>query len=451
MKKLYIELGIFFTAKRSRKNAKKQLKKVHRRESRARAIAHRQRRSAIFGPRSIIAGMLSEQTSIEISMPQTSLHLDVPSTFSMLQAPEQALNLVSSFALTHRNKSISDVFVDFSKISAQDLGAHAVLGKLVEEVGLQARFQNAKIAWKGNYPKDKAQQRFIRSMGIIRLLGISGHYLSLAEASKIHLFARKSRHDVRALNVKAETKTDQHNAVQRFADHVNRCLQREDIKLTDTARMEMCTYVAEIIDNAENHAGMVDWTIQGYLDTHLEQPECEIVIFNFGKSIAETLEALPRDGYTWTDQIGPYLEKHHNNGWFSPKWRECDLLTLIALQGSVSSMNNTDETDRGQGTADLIEFFQTMNKERNLENRGAATMYILSGKTQVLFDGTYELKSKDDGPRVIAFNVENDLNLRPDPSCVRALNEASFPGTIIGIKFPVKADSLEPAPAEAHK
>jgi hypothetical protein len=43
--------------------------------------------------------------------------------------------------------------------------------------------------------------------------------------------------------------------------------------------------------------GKTDWTIQGYIDNSLEIPVCEIAIFNFGKSIAETLKALPSTAY----------------------------------------------------------------------------------------------------------------------------------------------------------
>ncbi len=120
-------------------------------------------------------------------------------------------------------------------------------------------------------------------------------------------------------------------------------------------------------------------------------------------------------------------------------------MTLIALQGYVSSKNTSDDMDRGQGMADLIEFFQGMNKERHLEGRGSATMYIVSGSTKVVFDGRYEISSDDDGPRVIAFNDENDLNFAPDPKSVMPLKKAFFPGTMIGIKFPVQPSDMQPS------
>ena len=178
-------------------------------------------------------------------------------------------------------------------------------------------------------------------MGIIRQLGLSHHYLPVDDQARISLFERRCRHYVRVFRPRhPDDKTEQANAAEKFANHVNKCLAREGRALTETARALLCSYVVEIIDNAENHAGMVDWTIQGYLDAACESPECEIVILNFGKSIAETLQELSIDSYTWR-QIGGYLDRHRQCGWFSSGWREEDLLTLIALQASVSRKNTS--------------------------------------------------------------------------------------------------------------
>ncbi len=392
----------------------------------------------------MIAEMLSSSATKELALPQTSLHVPIPATFSMLEAPEQVISFVSSLALTHRHRTISDVFVDFSKVVSQDLGAHALFDKLIDEIVSQAKFQKTMIGWKGNFPADAAQRRFVSAMGIIKLLGLTRMYLAADDAARIHLFERHCRHYLRQIrNVSPTDKSEQANAAERFANHINRCLAREGLELTDIARSYLCSYVVEIIDNAENHAGMVDWTIQGYLDVANENPECEIVILNFGSSIAATLDALPVDSYT-SLQIKQYLELHAKNGWFSPRWRREDLLTLVALQGSVSSRNTSEESTRGQGTADLIEFFQRMNDERRVANHGPASMYIVSGSTQVLFDGRYRMSVNSDGSRVIAFNEANDLRQPPDQNFVRPLLGCPLPGTMIGIKFPIQKPSLQP-------
>lgn len=432
----------FLSIKRAHKATKKRSHRTAQHIGRIRASQYFKRRAAHFGASSVIAGMLAKHATHEIKISQTSLQIKVPADFSLLRNPAQVIGLINAFAKVHRDKTLSDVFVDFSGVTSHDLGAHALLCKLVEEIDLQAKFQLARLRWRGNYPSDPAISRLIRSMGIIRKLGIVSHYLPYADARKIHLFERRCRHEIRALRLRPDEKSDQNNATARFADHVNRCLAKENRQLTETARSQLCTYVAEIIDNAERHAGMVDWTIQGYIDNALAQPECEIVIFNFGKSIAQTLEELPADNYT-SRQVAPYIDTHVKRALFGKQWRRTDLVTLVALQGSVSSKNATDSADGGQGTADLIEFFQGMNRERKLEKVGEATMYIVSGETRVLFDGRYQIATAGDGPRVIAFNDTNDLNQAPDPKSVMPLKGAFFPGTIIGIKFPVQPSDMQ--------
>ena len=443
MRRLRGGVDLFFTRKRALKSKKKQAKVRLRRLSRVRAEIHHRAKAVSFGPSSVISNMFSECAKSDIFMPQTSLYLSIPSTFSMLEAPEEAISLVTAFARTHQNRSISDVFVDFAKVKSQDLGAHALLDKLVDEIVLQTSFQNTKMGWKGNFPSDPAQRRFIKAMGILRQLGITHRYLDYDDAKKVYLFERRCRHHLRQLKpVNPEDKSAQGNAAERFANHVNRCLAREGRQLTLEGRGRLCDYVVEIIDNAENHAGMVDWTIQGYVDMAMEQPQCEIVIFNFGKSIAMTLEEMSSDSYTML-QIQKYLDLHGEGGWFGPHWRREDLLTLMALQGSVSRKNSSLDTTRGEGTADLIEFFQQMNDERSIEGLKKATMYIVSGGTRVLFDPKYRISVHNNSPRTIAFNAENDLRKPPDPSCVMPLHGSTLPGTMIGIKFEVQGTILQ--------
>ena len=190
--------------------------------------------------------------------------------------------------------------------------------------------------------------------------------------------------------------------------------------------------------NAEDHPGFADWTIQGYLDNSLDTPICEIAIFNFGKSIAETLKELPSNSYTWL-QVDPYVKLHNGRNFFSKTWSQSDLLTLIALQGHVSSKNNDLEDTRGQGMGDLIDFFQRMHNDCAPESRSKAKMVVLSGGTYILFDGKYQMRESTTHGRVIAFNAENDLHSKPDPAYVRSLESFHFPGTVISIRFPLGA------------
>lgn len=227
----------------------------------------------------------------------------------------------------------------------------------------------------------------------------------------------------------------------KFADHIDHCLAKIGKELSHGARATLCGYLGEVIENAEVHAGMVDWMVHGYLDASLEVPTCEIVILNFGQSFAETLEQLDAQSFT-RKQIQPYLDAHGGNNWFGPSWRREDLLTLVALQGNVSCRNTDEDCTRGQGTADLIEFFQRVHDECKGASGRDAKMTIISGSTRVLFDGRHRMAEDMSGTRVIAFNGSNDLKQKPDEASVMPLYGAFLPGTVIGIQFPLARESL---------
>jgi len=70
-------------------------------------------------------------------------------------------------------------------------------------------------------------------------------------------------------------------------------------------------------------------------------------------------------------------------------------------------------------------------------------MAILSGRTHILFDGSYSLEPGADGLNIIAFNRENDLNLKPDPKYFTDLGGAAFPGTAVCVRFALQASEVE--------
>ena len=119
-------------------------------------------------------------------------------------------------------------------------------------------------------------------------------------------------------------------------------------------------------------------------------------------------------------------------------------MTVIALQGHVSSKNKSDKDTRGNGSIDLIEFFQMVYKECSLVDatRDKVKMAILSGGTYILFDGTHQLVELENGIKTVTFNKMNSLDELPDPKYVRGLKGIHFPGTVISIRFPLGEGSI---------
>ena len=71
-------------------------------------------------------------------------------------------------------------------------------------------------------------------------------------------------------------------------------------------------------------------------------------------------------------------------------------------------------------------------------------MCIISGDTQILFDGRYwpsERVAHGEKATVMAFNDANDLHVPPDKANVMSLTKF-FPGTLISLRFYLSADDL---------
>jgi hypothetical protein len=165
--------------------------------------------------------------------------------------------------------------------------------------------------------------------------------------------------------------------------------------------------------------------------------ECHIVIFNYGKTIYETL-IDPSTSNELKLKLHQLSDLILSRGWF-PRTvtsrrnlnEEC-LWTLYALQDRVSRFyDQPGGQDRGNGTIKMIEFFE------QLAGHAPMRMCVLSGGAYILFDGSHRLKAvprNGEQLKIIAFNDENDLSIAPDSEYVRPV-EPYFPGTIVDIRL----------------
>lgn len=426
-----VNVALFLRDKRARKLARRK-----HRELKAARLHQRAQQAfdAAFGRRSQIVDLMANSAPGEAIDHRGRVRFALPRSFSIIDNPERTIGALASFARAMRSERLGTVYIDFSKLSDYDLGANGLLDILVDELTVEFRRAGRTVRWNGNFPGDPAHARFVRAMGVIKRLKVVHEYPSPADEERLELFDSRCRHYIRLLRPHQIDKKSKVTA--ELADHINRCLKTINKQLTPASRARLCAYVGEILDNAEQHSGLLDWAIQSYLDTMVETPMCEVVIFNFGRTIAETFEELPPDSFTRI-QVQKYIDLHSQRRFFSAGWRKEDLYTLIALQGNVSTKNQNASDTRGNGTVDLIDFFQRVHAECTGTPGPDARMVIVSGSTRILFDGKYEMAPNHDGIRVIAFNADNKLEDRPDRDYVRKLDGVSFPGTLIGLKFPL--------------
>lgn len=367
--------------------------------------------------------------------------LTIPSTFSILDSPEETLKTIYKLVeVNFGSKKLKKIYFDHENMENFDLSAAQVLGHLASELN-RIKHKKNKIRMSGNFPKDNEASRFLRGVGVINKLGLTQKYLSKKEQESLKIFSKTDNRALREIRSASEI-TEREKATKGFVDHINACLGENGYQLTREGIQSLCNISGEVIDNAVQHSKGDDWVLAGYLDPQTTENVCEISAFNFGRSIAQTLADLPDDHYT-TKIIQPYLDQHIKSGFFSSAWTKEDLLTLVALQGNVSSKNESDDNTRGSGTVDILEFFKGVYDESGKDCKANIKMAILSGKTHITFDGKYSINNDSTNRKVIALNDENDLSKRPDPKYIKHLNGYPFPGTIISIKFPLQNKRLE--------
>jgi len=385
-----------------------------------------------------ILDSLSMQFGGNVKSTGHKIKLVVPKAFSIIDNPQESLEKIRELVLSVRGGlKTRKIVINHTDLESIDLAAETLLGYCVFEFDKERKGKTDKILIQGNYPDNPYLRKYLKATGIIKNLEVEHEYLDKDEENELKIFRKTNGRHTQQDDVGHSDFKE--NTVAQFALHLNECLETNSRRLTEIGSNLLTTYIGEIIGNAEEHPSINRWAIYGYLDNSENGSNmCEIAIFNFGGSIADSFKLLSKDSYAYK-QVRPYIDRHKKGGLFDENWTEDALLTLIALQGGVSSKNQDETSDSGQGTIDAISFFQKISEECNQVGRSStATMAILSGRTHVLFDGRYALQKDVNDREVIAFNRENSLDVRPDSNYIRLLKNINFPGTVISIRFPIE-------------
>lgn len=416
------------------KREQSRLKRLHNKSNKRRHVS----RTSFGIYHSEILDALHDGAVRIINKRHFSTAILIPETFSIIDSPIETIRTIKSLAnIARSGRKIRRVQFNHSNLQKVDLAAECVLDYTAIEFRNEHEYKGKRPRIEGVLPTDKNLDRFIRAIGLIKHLDITHEFLSKEEERNLQIFTIKNKKTAIKENLFGPDFKE--IVVRDFVDHINGCLMFNGRLLSDFGKKKLSEYTGEIIANAEDHSGSDDWSIAGYLDNESKDHLCEIVIFNFGKTFFDSFKLLDSDHYA-RQQIEPYVFEHRRKSLFDTHWTEEALTTLVSLQGHISSKNLTSTDTRGQGTVEMINFFQQVYEECSTSTGNHAQMALLSGSTHILFDGTYTMETDIHGRDVIAFNRENTLSERPDKQFVKALNNCYFPGTIISIRFPLKPD-----------
>lgn len=198
-------------------------------------------------------------------------------------------------------------------------------------------------------------------------------------------------------------------------------------------------FLGEAVDNSLTH-GAGDCWFSGIVSRNAAgTSHIELVIFNMGSSIDQTILGMPWKNPV-REQLRRLIKTHERAGYFGPSWTPETLLVRHALQQRITSARNMKG---GIGSHGMIEFYEQL---AHTAPDSAPECVVVTGNTYVRLSPSFRLEDSRRRGRQppiqdVAFNVENDLRLPADTACIRALPRR-LPGTIVILQFTVTPDHL---------
>lgn len=361
----------------------------------------------------------------------SELLIKIPKIFSIYEEPEKVFHTIAAVARVKNNKLIKSVYIDHSNCTKHGLGAETLLASAVSCLDKVKSSNGMKFNVRGIYPDCDAMSRMIKYVGVVKEVNGNTKGLEKTEKDKTLVFRNES---IPKEIIDSSGGDKKNQTCASFIEYFNDCLSKAGKELSEAGRQRLNEYTGEILDNATRHSGTNMWHIYMYMDyTNDDTLNVHVVVYSLGNTIYEKFSEKREVSEVW-DQFSRYLDTHKG------KFTESDLVTVMSMQQTVTSNKELDNTG-GLGTVNFIKFFDKVSNDCHASIRNKPQMTIISGTTQLKFDGSIGMVENVDGLNLMAFNTSGSLSDAPDKKYVKNLGEYQFPGVLIGIKFPIKDGS----------
>lgn len=392
--------------------------------------------------------------------------IQIPERFSFITNPDESLDVIASVIAVSKKKP-HRLYFDYAACYDLDLGASAVLDVVTLLVRREWRLRRVRFKISGNFPTDPRTNLIALATGLTKNLGVRRKKTKYDKViSVIPSFQlKKGKRKKGPQFVGAQ---DQEIVSTELIEHLNWCFRiASGYTFTKGAETHMVNWAGELMNNAEEHSGRDEWYTTAYmmpLDCTPQERatpgvvdeediigECRLTVFNFGRSIYDSLKAPETPEVTKAklrNRASPHVRSVTGGSGFS----EGDLWTMYALQEGVSRYDGVPgQIDRGNGTVTMINAFQQLG--RTIDESRVPRMVLISGETRILFDDKYQMSETQldkDRRMIIAFNQNNKLEQSPDPAHVHSLR-GRFPGTILTMQFFIDKRYIEREKAKRKK
>lgn len=379
------------------------------------------------------------------------LEIAIPKNFSITDNPDVTYACLRKIASAIFYQSCSSLWLDYSDCESCDLATQVFLDSiLIDNDRFIRHCARAKVdrylrisSVGGRNINNVKLQQMINSVGSpVELINRRIRFTNIIPYRLRHIDGSASTAQLR----KGQKELDTTDLIQYVLD----CLSRFNRSLSQKARQDLGNVVGEIISNAEEHSTLHNRYLIGYMDesrkTDTHYGILNLVMMNTGGTIYEKFK-YPSDDVEFNteclNQMRTLSDKFKKKNFFRPNaFTEENLWTLYTLQGGVSCIPPSIRK-RGNGTIEFIDSFFKLKGSNDVDD--VSCMSIISGNTEIDFDGTYRIKKIPDSDGhfvgVMSFNESGNLEEKPNSKYVYHIKNY-FPGTIICAKLLINEDDL---------
>lgn len=380
------------------------------------------------------------------------LRLAVPNEFSIISNPSASYEFLKKLISVILHQSCEHLWLDYSNCKKCDLATQVFMDSiLIDNHEFIKQCQRANLT---KYLK-------IRSIGGCSINEPKLQLMINSVGSPVELLHRnvkfsniipfKLRHLDRSCVTKQVQSGQKEIDTTDLIQYVIDCLGRFNMNLSQQARQDLGNVIGEIISNAEEHSSLHNRYLIGYMEesssNYEHQGILNLVMMNSGCTIYEKFK-FPDPVQPFNNdclkQMQELSDNFHKKSFFRPKaFTEENLWTLYSLQGGVSSIPPSIRK-RGNGTIEFIDSFFNLKGTTDVDN--ISKMSIISGNTQIDFDGTYRIaRIQNKYGEIVSrmtFNTTNSLEDKPDSKYVFHIDNY-FPGTIISAQLLIHNSNIQ--------
>lgn len=348
----------------------------------------------------------------------------VPEQFSIIENPSNSYKFIQQLTSVLIHQKYQFIYIDYKNCEFIGLETQIFLDIILKDI----------IEW---FKEDDSNK--IKQIKAINVKNENVKKMLYSVGSPVILTGKKIKYDdivpYQLCTYFTDKDSNQHKAIDttNLVNYVVKSLKKINKFLSQEKIDSIGTVVGEILINAEEHSSTNCRFSIGYFQKLQENTGVfKLVILNFGETIYEKFKNPSCENKDIVANMNILSKKYTENGFFFlNEFEEETLWTLYALQEGVTSVPTTTYYKRGNGSIQFIENFFNLKCEKE----DISKMVILSGKTNITFDGTYKIveKEKDSEKfKYMTFNNSGEISEKPDNKYVKYV-DYYFPGTVISV------------------